>query len=421
MTSVAPEFRGTLRADPDFRRYFLARLLSQAGSIVTLIALPVLVYRVSGSASLTATVVMLEAAPYVCFGLFAGALADRLDRRRLMIVADLADAVLMGSVPVAYLLDLLTVPHLLVVAFGVPAIAVFFDGANFGALPVLVGTDRIAKANAAVWSAATVAEIVLPSLIGISLAVVHPSGLLALDALSFAASAAVVRMIARPLQDTTRERTRPTARSVLADIKVGLTFLIRHPGVRTMTLTNALQSVVGGGFVSLMVVWFDRVLDIGTEGWRFGLVWSSWSVGALAATLTLPRLLDRLTPAQVTLGALPIAAGIGIATSFATAWPLAALGLLMWSGAYTMVVVNSISYRQQVTPEHLLSRVNTAGRMVAWGMGYTTGAAAAGALSAVVGVQQTLHIVTTVGLLAVVVAWTSPLRPALRPESRPAG
>jgi MFS family permease len=223
-------------------------------------------------------------------------------------------------------------------------------------------------------------------------------------------------MIARPLQDPARERTRPTARSVLADIRVGIEFLVRHPGVRTMTLVGALQCIVGGGFVSLMVVWFDRVLDIGTEGWRFGLVWSSWSVGALAATLTLPRVLDRMSPARITLTALPIAAGLGIATSFATVWPLAAFGLLAWSSAYTMVVVNSVSYRQQVTPEHLLSRVNTVGRMLAWGVGWTAGAAAAGVLSSVVGVRPALHLLTGVGILAVAVAWTSPLRTA-RPDA----
>jgi len=163
-------------------------------------------------------------------------------------------------------------------------------------------------------------------------------------------------------------------------------------------------------------VWFDRELDIGTQGWRFGLVWSSWSIGALAASMALPRVLDRTTPARITLVALPISAVLGIATSFATSWPLAAIGLLAWSGAYTLVVVNSISYRQQVTPEHLLGRVNTAGRMLAWGLGWTVGAAAAGALASAVGVRTTLHALTCVGLVAVAVAWTSPLRSAAPAE-----
>ncbi|MGH3456218.1 MAG: hypothetical protein ACRDP2_17540, partial [Nocardioidaceae bacterium] len=222
----------------------------------------------------------------------------------------------------------------------------------------------------------------------------------------------------RPLQDPDRERARTTPSAVVADIKVGLRFLVRHPGVRTMTIVGALQCIVGGGFVALMVVWFDRVLDIGTEGWRFGLVWSSWSVGALVASLALPRVLDRTTPARITLAALPVSAVLGIATSFATSWPLAALGLLTWSGAYMLVVVNSVSYRQQVTPEPLLGRVNTAGRMLAWGLGWTVGAAVAGALSSVIGVRSTLHAVTCVGVLAVLVAWTSPLRRADTPAER---
>ncbi|MBA2716726.1 MAG: MFS transporter [Propionibacteriales bacterium] len=77
-----------LRDDADFRRYWWARTLSTTGTVITLIALPVLVYRLSGSAFLTALVSALEAAPYVIFGLFAGALSDRWNRRLLMVNAD---------------------------------------------------------------------------------------------------------------------------------------------------------------------------------------------------------------------------------------------------------------------------------------------------------------------------------------------
>ena len=71
-----------------------------------------------------------------------------------------------------------------------------------------------------------------------------------------------------------------------------------------------------------------------------------------------------------------------------------------------------------MTPEPLLGRVNTAGRMLAWGLGWTVGAAVAGALSSVTGVRSTLHAVTCVGVLAVLVAWTSPLRRADTPAER---
>lgn len=69
--------------DPAFARYLVARTLSGAGTIVTLVALPILVYRISDSASLTALVAALEAAPYLLFGLLAGALTDRWNRKRL--------------------------------------------------------------------------------------------------------------------------------------------------------------------------------------------------------------------------------------------------------------------------------------------------------------------------------------------------
>jgi MFS family permease len=136
MTTTVPE---RLRDDPDFRRYWLARALSITGSMVTAVALPVLVYRLSGSTFLTALMTALEAAPYVLTGLFAGALSDRWNRRRVMVSADLVNAVLIGSIPVAHLLGVLTVVQVLVVGFAVQAVYTFFDGANFGALPVLVG------------------------------------------------------------------------------------------------------------------------------------------------------------------------------------------------------------------------------------------------------------------------------------------
>src|SRR3954454_12514751 len=196
MTTVTPE---RLRDDPDFRRYWLARALSVTGSMVTAIALPVLVYRLSGSTVLTAVVTALESAPYLLTGLFAGALADRWNRRRVMVIADIVNAVLVGSVPIAHLLGVLTVAQVLAVAFTVQAVFTFFDGANFGALPVLVGRARVAQANAAVWTAASLAELLVPAGAGLLLAVVNPAALLLVDALSFAASAIAVRGIVRAL------------------------------------------------------------------------------------------------------------------------------------------------------------------------------------------------------------------------------
>jgi hypothetical protein len=389
-------------------------VLSWLGTLFTLIALPVLVYRLTQSAVLTALVTTLEALPYVLFGLFAGAFSDRSDRRRLMVVTDVLNAVAVGSVPIAHALGILSVAQVMVVAFVVPAIAVFFDGANFGALPVLVGRDRIAEANAAVWGTQTVLEIGVPSLVGVGLAVIDPATMLAVDSVSYLASAWFITRIGRHMHDLTRVTPPLTVRALRDEIGEGLRFLVHHPGVRTMTLVGWFQCIAGGGFVALMVVWCDRVLDIGTEGLRFGLVYGSWSIGALVASAALPRLLRRLTAAQIALASLPVSAALGIATSLVTSWQLAIVCLLSWSVAYTLAVVNAISYRQQVTPEPLMGRVNTAGRMLAWGLGWSLGGVIAGVLGHAIGIRPALVIVTSATLLAVVVAWTSPLRGSAR-------
>lgn len=407
MMSAMPD---RLRDDADFRRYWLARAFSMTGSMVTAVALPVLVYRLSGSPLLTALVTALEAAPYLLTGLFAGALADRWNRRRVMVSADLINALVIGSIPLAHLLGVLTVAQVLVVGFVVQMIYTFFDGANFGALPVLVGRARVAQANAAVWTASSLIELFVPPLAGLTLAVLSPASLLALDALSFVASATAVRGIVRAMSEQRADQVPLRPRVLLTEIAEGVRYLVHHAGVRTMTIVGSLQSFAGGGFVALMVVWCDRVLHVGTSGLRFGLIYGAWGIGGLAAAVGLPRLLKRLPAAAITLYALPVSAALGVVTPLMPTWPLAAIALLAWGSAYVLVIVNAISYRQQVTPEQLLGRVNTAGRMLSWGVGWTLGSIVAGVVSSQLGVRPAMVVMGLLGFVAVVVAWTSPLR-----------
>ncbi|HEY0473853.1 MAG TPA: MFS transporter [Kribbella sp.] len=407
MIAIVPE---RLRDDPDFRRYWLARAMSLTGSMVTAVALPVLVYRLSGSPLLTALVSALEAAPYLLTGLFAGALSDRWNRRRVMVSADLVNALVIGSIPLAHWLGVLTVAQVLVVGFLVQMIYTFFDGANFGALPVLVGRARVAQANAAVWTASSLIELFVPPLAGLALAVLSPATLLSIDALSFVASATAVRGIVRAMSELREGQAPLRPKVVFADIAEGVRFLVGHPGVRTMTLVGSLQSFAGGGFVALMVVWCDRVLHVGTSGLRFGLVFGAWGIGGLVAALGLPRLLKRLPPAAITLYAMPVSAVLGIVTAVMPTWPLAAIALLAWGSAYVLVIVNAISYRQQVTPEQLLGRVNTAGRMLSWGVGWTVGSLVGGVIGSQLGVRPAMVVMGLFGFVAVLVAWTSPLR-----------
>ncbi len=397
-----------LRSDSDFRRYAVARTVSLAGSAITYLAMPVLVYQLTGSNFWTGVVVVAESVPYVCFGLLAGALADRVDRQRVMVSMDLVSAVLLGTVPVAYALGVLTAPHVLLVAFAAQSAFVFFDAANFGALPTLVGPERLAGAQSTVFGAGTVVELVVPALAGAALAVVPPASLLALDAVSFAASALLIRLITRPLWDA--GRASEAARHLGREIRDGLGFLWRHPVVRVQTLVGVTQSFTGGAFLGQLVPWADQALGVPPGDGRLGLMFMAWGVGSLGASLVFPRLSRRYGDSRVTLIAMPLSAAGSLACALAGNWLVALATLAAWGVVYLISVLNSVTVRQKVTPEHLLSRVNTAGRMLAWGIGGATGGLAAGALSEATGPRAALILASGVTAAGAVAAWLSPLR-----------
>jgi MFS family permease len=399
----------SLRADPDFRRYWLSRLVSVGGSMVTYVVLPVLVYQLTGSPLWSSLVAAAEALPYLFFGLFAGALADRLDRRRIMIGADVVSALVLLSVPVADLLGRLTAMHVLVVGFGVSTLFVFFDAANFGALPALAGRDRLAGAMSTVYGTSTVLELTVPVTAGAALAVVAPSSLLAVDALSFLGSALLIRAIVRPLNGDRAGAA--GAGRLRREIGEGLRFVLRHPMVRVQTLLGFLACAGFGTFTGQLVPWADTALGVRAEGdARLGIIFAAWGVGGLLASLVYARLTRAIGEIPVTLLTIPLAAGIGVTAALSRHWLLAAALVTAWAVPSMLMILNAITLRAKVTPDRLQSRVNTAGRMIGFGLGTPTGALIGGAVASTASPRAAMLLSAGWLALAAVVAWLSPLR-----------
>ncbi|MCO1581513.1 MFS transporter [Crossiella sp. SN42] len=406
-----------LRRDPDFRRYLAARVISVAGSRVTLVALPILVYQLTGSAAWSAAMAAAETLPYLLFGLFAGVLADRLDRRGLMVAADLLNAALLVSIPVTWALGGLTVEHVVVAGFLSQTLFVVFDAANFGALPTLVGKDRTTSAYATVSGMTTVVEMVVPPLATLAVTLLSPAPMLTVDVLSYAISALLLRAIVRPLSAPDRAGRPRSLADIRTDVRGGLTFLWRHPTVRTLTLVGATHSAAGGAWVAMLLPWADRSLGVPPSGDpRLAVLTSCWGVGALLAAKLVPTLSRRLGPARLALRALPASLLCGLLVVFSSHWLLGAVAAVAWGTAYTTVVINAITFRQQVTPDELQGRVNTTARMLSYGLGQPLGATLAGVVA--VAASPSAGLAAAVGVLAVgvVLAWCSPLRAEARPE-----
>lgn len=404
----------SLWRDPTFVLFWFARAVSLVGTALTTVVLPLLLFRLTGSALQTGLLTALNALPYLLFGLPAGALADRVDRKRLMIGCDLLNAALLASIPLANALGMLTLPHLYAVAFLSAATYVWFDAANFGALPALVGRARLIEANSLLWSTGTLITIAVPALAGLLATTLGPAPTLGLDALSYLLSALALALTGRAFsaaRATPATATSPRAilRRTAADIGEGLRFIWRHRLVRALTLLGTGNSFTGGAVIGLLVVYGVRALGLGQEDARLGILYTAGALGALGASLALPRLTQRVPVGRITLFSLclnpVLLLGLAVAPTFAAGLVL----FLLWEATYSLTIINGIALRQLVTPEAFQSRVNATARMIAWG-GAPFGAAVGGVLAEATSIRATYAIMALGVTLSAALGWCSPLR-----------
>ncbi|HZR41049.1 MAG TPA: MFS transporter [Ktedonobacteraceae bacterium] len=401
---------GTLWQDRAFLLFWSGRTVTLLGSAITKVVLPILVYRLTGSALLTSLLTTLEVVPYFIFGLFAGTLADRVNRRWLMVSCDLLNAVLLGSIPLAGLLHILTIAQILVVTLLSAIAFVWFDAANFGALPTLVGRERIVAATSAIWTVSTVVDILGPAVGGALAAFIGPTQTLSADALSYLVSAVSLVLIPRALSNVRQvEGEERPIRQLIEGIGQGIGFIWRHRVVRALTLLGFGNSFTGGAVLGLLVVYTVQGLGIPVTDERIGLLFTAGGVGALLASLLLPQVTKRVPVGWITLIAMGLnllcLLGLVVMPFFGLAFVL----FTCWEMGYVFVTMNGIALRQLVTPEHLLSRVNTYARMIAWG-GTPFGAAVGGLLAQWTPIRVTYLLVAVGVFLSIVIGWFSPLR-----------
>ena len=397
---------GLLRYDRPFVRFWLAHAITVTGTTVSAVVLPILVFQRTGSPAQTSAIVAIAALPYLLLGLVAGAVADRSDRRRLMVGCELACTLLMASVPAAAALHVLTLPHVYAAALGSATAFVWFDAANFGALPTLVGRHRLVAATSILSATDAVAYIVGPALGGLLATTIGPDRALAVDAATYLVSGLLLLSVRRPFRETS-----PSIRttSIRAEIAAGLRYLWHHRLVRALTLLGIGLSTSLGAVLGLLVVYSVRQLHLGSDDWRIGLLFSAGSAGALVASAALPRLRRRVPVPWISLASLGLGWASMAALVVVVRFELAVVAYVAFLGACQLAIINGIAYRQTITPDELQGRVNVVARMIAWG-GQPFGAAVGGLVASVFGVRTAL-LVMSVGIgSSFVIGVLGPLR-----------
>ncbi|MGA4727947.1 MFS transporter [Micromonospora taraxaci] len=368
MSRPAGADRPPLWRDRTFGTYWVAQSLSAAGDSFAYLAVPLLVLQATGSVAQMGLLTAVAGAASVAAGVFGGVLVDRYDRRTLMIVADLMRLVLYGLVPLVWLAG----PQVWLLFVVLPiceAAGMVFQVAAVTAVRNLVDRDRITEANGRLQATYASAAVLGPLLAGVVAARFGPATAIAVNAASFALSAAglwLIRLRPAPVDAAPVARERP-----LAEFLAGARFLWGQPVLRALTVLLSVFIFLTYGFVDVLIYHVTRDLG-GSEG-TVGTVLGLAALGTVAGALLVAPLRRRRGFGATWIGAHAVCgfavAGVGIATSVPAVTALTAVYLCCLS----IGGICSMSLRQEITPDHLLGRVTSA----FWSTHYALGPAGA--------------------------------------------
>jgi MFS family permease len=400
---------GGLWRHSDFLKLWSAETVSQFGSQISLLALPLVAIDVLHvSAFKVASLTTVEFLPFLLVSLPAGVWVDRLPRRPILIAGDLARAGLLGSIPVAYAMDVLTIWQLYGVGFVVGIATVFFDIAYQSYLPSLVARQQIIDGNAKLEISRSTAQLGGPGLAGLLVGWLRAPAAILIDAVSFLGSALFIISIRKT---EISQADRAPRRKMRTELREGLSYVLRHPYLKNIAACTAIFNFFGLMGFAILLVFARRHLHLSPQA--IGLAFTLSNIGPLFAALSANRIFARLGVGRTIIVASILGGPMFLVIPFAPQGD-AALALLvpaMLVGGFMSVVYNiaQVSLRQAITPERIQGRMNSVMRFIVWGA-IPLGSFAGGVLASVIGLKATL-IVSGVGAsLAFLPVLFSPVR-----------
>jgi MFS family permease len=386
------------RLGPGFRRLLASSWSSNLGDGLVLAAGPLLVASQTDDAFLVAMAATLQWVPHLLFGLHAGALSDRLDRRRMVILANLARAMVLALVVSTIVTGTVSIAVVLVALTVLATAEVFADNASSTLLPMLVPRDDLAFANSRKMAGfVTINQLIGPP-IGAALFAVGMALPFIADAILVAFAAALVRRIVLPPHGRD-----PTATSSITDdIAEGWRWVRGHAAVRTLVLTIFTFNIAFGAAWSVLVLYSIERLGLGEVG--FGLITTVIALGGLLGTACYSWITARLSLADIMRLGLIIETlthlGLALTTS-----PLVAMPIFFVFGAHEFVWgTTSSAIRQRAVPLTLQGRVGSVNSVGTFG-GLVIGSVLGGLLAQAFGVVAPFWFAFLGSALFLVLIW----------------
>lgn len=393
-----------------FLKLWGAETISQLGTQLTALAIPLIAaLSLDASPAQMGLLVAISTAPSLLVGLFVGVWVDRLPRKPVLIVADLARAALLGLIPVLWILDLLSIESLYAIGFGIGIFTVFFDVAYQAYLPALVGREDLLEGNGKLQASASFAQVAGPGLGGGLIALVTAPAAIAVDAVSFVLSAVLIGKIETQEPPVDRTVHRPRMIPAIAE---GLRAVTADPLLRALAGCSATTTLFGWGFLAVYVLYMTD--DLGLSAAQIGFVFATGGAGALIGAMLSGRAARRFGVGKTIVGARVLVGLFGLTVPAAVLAPSVALPMIVvaefaqW--LFLLIAdVNTVTIRQAVTPDRLMGRVNASWKFIVSGL-IPVGGLMGGLIGQWFGVQTTL-VIGILGMLAAAGwVWASPLR-----------
>jgi len=402
-----PPRRGGLWHHLEFRRLWIGETVSQFGTMVSQLALPlVAILMVHASTFEVGLLTAFETAAFLVVGLPAGAWVDRMRFRWVLILNDLIRAAVLGSIPLAQLMGVLTIGQLYVVALVTGLSTVFFDVAYQSYLPQLVDRRLLVEGNAKLQGSESVSQIAGPSIGGLLIQALTAPYAVLIDALSFLWSAGwIIAIKARPPRPE-----REPDRHLRREIGEGLRFVLGSRLLRAIAMCTGSSNLFSS--MTLAVIYVLLARDLHVSPGIIGLITSTSAIGGLTGSLVASRFAAKVGQGPaIWISAAAVGPCSFVAPFVHRDWTLVLLAvaqIAMWMGT-VVYNITQVSFRQGLCPPALLGRMNATMRFLVWGT-MPLGALLGGVLGSTIGVRETLLVVAVGEALAFLPVFLSPLR-----------
>jgi MFS family permease len=350
MATIARRNESAFRSSA-FRRFYAGQTLSYLGDGLRTIAIPLLVFRLTGSAVSLGWTFALELLPFALFSLVGGSLADRLNRRRLMLATDATRFTIMALFTVALWRHVLTLPLLYTGVALLAVCAAVFMGAQSSSIPYLLGKDHAKGAVAALSAAEQGINLIAPPLGGAILSVAGALPALAANAVTYLCSQVAIASV--PSFGPERDRGFPSLHEIGRDVAIGFRFVMADPVMRTLSLNaTALNTVAIFGFVA-MIPYLKR--EFGASDQLVGIAFGAFSLGSVVGALVSGRTHWPFGRALVTAYILDALCWLPTIWTHHFWVAVASVSCCAACGAYEITMI--VAWRMRVIPEEVVGRV----------------------------------------------------------------